>query len=325
MRVRVLRSLDEYSRGVPVTLTLGTFDGVHRGHRKIIDHTVEIARETGTPSVLMTFDPHPREVIGRHGAPTYLLTTIDERIRLLEHTGLDICLVLPFTRALSVLDATEFFEEYIVRSLRSAHVVVGVDHAFGRGRSGTVGKLEELGRSHGVGISVVDELVIDGTKVSSTSIRNALLEGKPKRAAALLGRPYILSGIVTRGEGVGSVIGFPTANIEVETNNKLLPKNGVYLVFVKYDGEVHRGIMNVGVRPTVSKQMHISVEVHIFNTSGDLYGRHMHIALLDRLRDEMRFENRDQLAAQIRTDIAFAKEEFETKDSEYNMEQCPFL
>ena len=323
--MRVLRSLDDFSHSAPVTLTLGTFDGVHRGHQKIIDRTVDIARQGGTLSVLMTFDPHPREVIGRHGAPTYLLTTIDERIRLLEQTGIDVCLVLPFTRALSVLDAGEFFEEYVVRHLRSEHVVVGVDHAFGRGRSGTVEKLEELGKAHGVGVSVVGELLIDGVKVSSTSIRNALLEGRPKRAASFLGRPYILSGIVTRGEGVGSVIGFPTANIEIETNSKLLPKNGVYIVFVKYDGEVRRGIMNVGVRPTVSKQMHISVEVHIFNTSGDLYGRPMRIALLDRLRDEMRFDNRDQLAAQIRTDITFAKEEFEKKDSEYNMEQCTFL
>ncbi len=323
--MRVLRSLEEFSRGAPVTLTLGTFDGVHRGHRKIIDRTVAIARETDTRSVLLTFDPHPREVIGRHGAPTYLLTTIDERIRLLEHTGLDICLVLPFTRDLSVLDAGVFFEEYVVRNLHSSHVVVGIDHAFGRGRSGTVVKLEEYGNAFGIGVTVVGELLIDGVKVSSTSIRNALLEGKPKRAASFLGRPYILSGIVTRGEGVGTVIGFPTANIEIETNNKLLPKNGVYLVFVRYDGEIRRGIMNVGVRPTVSKQMHISVEVHIFNTSGDLYGRHMRIALLDRLRDEIHFENRDQLIAQIRTDIAFAKEEFESKDREYNIEQCTFL
>lgn len=323
--MRVLRSLDDFSHSAPVTLTLGTFDGVHRGHQKIIDRTVDIARQCGTISVLMTFDPHPREVIGRHGAQTYLLTTIDERIRLLQQTGIDVCLVLPFTRALSVLDAAEFFEEYVVRYLGSEHVIVGVDHAFGRGRSGTVEKLEELGKAHGVGVSVVGELLIDGVKVSSTSIRNALLEGKPKRAASFLGRPYILSGIVTRGEGVGSVIGFPTANIEIETNSKLLPKNGVYIVFVKYDGEVRCGIMNVGVRPTVSKQMHLSVEVHIFDTSGDLYGRPMRIALLDRLRDEMRFDNRDQLAAQIRTDITFAKEEFEKKDSEYNIEQCTFL
>lgn len=323
--MRVLRSLDEFPRDTPITLTLGTFDGVHRGHRKIIDRTAGIARESGTRSVLMTFDPHPREVIGRQGAPTYLLTTIDERIRLLQNTGIDICLVLPFTRDLSVLDAERFFDEYLVRRLQSSHIVVGVDHAFGRGRSGTVEKLEELGASRGVGVTVVGELLIDGVKVSSTSIRNAVLEGKPKRAASFLGRPYTLSGIVTRGEGVGSVIGFPTANIEIETNSKLLPKNGVYLVFVKYDGEVRSGIMNVGVRPTVSKQMHISVEVHIFNTSGDLYGRHMHIALLDRLRDEMRFENRDQLAAQIRNDIAVAKEIFEKKDNDYNIEQCTFL
>ncbi|MBN1446858.1 MAG: bifunctional riboflavin kinase/FAD synthetase, partial [Bacteroidetes bacterium] len=303
----VLRNLEDLPRTGPVTLTLGTFDGVHRGHRKIIDRTIAIARDSNTRSILLTFDPHPREVIGRRGSPTYLLTTIDERIRLLEKTGLDTCVVLPFTRDLSVLDAAAFFEEYLIHRLHATHLVVGVDHAFGRGRAGTVPELERLGKKFGIAVSIVGEMMIDGVKVSSTSIRNALLDGRPKKAAAFLGRPYTLSGIVVRGEGIGSLIGFPTANIEIGTNNKLIPKNGVYLVMVQSDGEIRDGIMNVGLRPTVSKQMHISVEVHIFNTSGDLYGRQMRIALLDRLRDEIRFDSRDQLVEQITSDILFAR------------------
>ena len=317
----VVRSLDEYVREGRIVLTLGTFDGVHRGHRKIVDRSVELGRQLQLPSVLMTFDPHPREVIGRRGDPTYLLTTVEERIDLLEHTGLDGCIVLPFTRDLSMLDAATFFEEYVYRNLRAAHVVVGVDHAFGRGRSGTAPELVKLGARHDVEVSVVGELLLDGVKVSSTAIRNALLEGQVRKASRFLGRAYRISGVVVRGDGIGRELGVPTANIDVASGNKLLPKSGVYIVAVDIDGEVHEGIMNIGRRPTVSKQMHISVEVHIFTTSGDLYGRHLHIALLDRLRDEIRFESREQLAGQIQADISFAKEMLTKNKQEYNKEQ----
>jgi riboflavin kinase/FMN adenylyltransferase len=320
----VLRSLEDFPRTAGVALTLGTFDGVHRGHRKIIERTVEAAKKNSMQSVLLTFDPHPREVIGRRGDPTYLLTTIDERIALLEHTGLDICVVLPFTRDLSMLDAATFFEEYVVRKLHAAHVVVGVDHAFGRGRSGTAPELQQLGAVHGVDVTVVSEMLLGGRKVSSTAIRNALFSGHVRQATQFLGRPYTLGGIVIRGERIGRSLGFPTANLELQAGNKLLPKNGVYIVAVRIGEEIHDGIMNIGLRPTVSKQMHISLEVHIFITSGDLYGRHLQIALLDRLRDEIRFENREQLSAQIRSDIAFAKELLHKKKAEYNKEQFNF-
>lgn len=320
----VARSLEDFPHGSGVALTLGTFDGVHRGHRKIIRRTVEAGHASGQRAVLLTFDPHPREVIGRRGDPTYLLTSVDERIALLEDTGLDACIVLPFTRDLSMLDAETFFEEYVVRKLQARHVVVGVDHAFGRGRSGTAPALQGYGAKHGVNVTVVGEMLLDGIKVSSTAIRNALMEGRVRQATRFLGRPYTMTGVVMRGDGLGRSLGFPTANLELSAENKQLPKNGVYIVAVQIGGEIHDGIMNIGRRPTVSKQMHISVEVHIFITSGDLYGRKMHIALLDRLRDEIRFENRDQLSAQIRTDIAYAKELLAKNSEEYNKEQFNF-
>jgi riboflavin kinase/FMN adenylyltransferase len=323
--VQIVNHLDEFPRGESVSLTLGTFDGVHRGHRKIIERTVAIARERQIKAVLLTFDPHPREVIGRRGDPTYLLTTIEERIALLDDTGIDICVVLPFTRDLSVLDAATFFEEYIVRRLHTAHLIVGVDHAFGRGRAGTAPELEKLGVKHGVDVTVVSEMMLEGIKVSSTAVRNALLAGRVRQAKQFLGSPYLLRGIVVRGEGVGSSLGFPTANIEIQDGNKLLPQNGVYIVAVRYNGETREGIMNIGRRPTLSKQMHISVEVHIFTTSGNLYGQFMQIALLDRLRDEIQFENRDQLMGQIRTDVAFAQELLAKHKTEYNNEQFNFI
>lgn len=316
--MQVYRNLDAVPHGLPVSLTLGTFDGVHLGHRRIIERTVQTAAETRGRSLLLTFDPHPREVIGRKGEPTYLLTTIDERLSLLDETGLDGCVVLPFTRDLSVLDATTFFHEYIVRRMHAAHVIVGVDHAFGKGREGNAEALRQLGASQGVDVAVVGELLMDGVKVSSSAIRKFLAEGSVRRAHAFLGRPYRLSGVVVRGEGLGGQLGFPTANVELSASNKLLPRNGVYIVRTEFDGVTREGIMNLGRRPTVSQQMHISMEVHIFTFSGDLYGMHMHIDLLERLRDEIRFDSAEQLTAQIQSDVEIARTYFKRKQDNIN-------
>ena len=308
--MRVYRDIAEVTHEAPVALTLGTFDGVHLGHRRIIERTLQAARESGGRSLLLTFDPHPREVIGRKGEQTYLLTSIEERIDLLADTGLDACLVQPFTRDLSVLDAATFFQEYVVRRLHAAHVVVGVDHAFGKGRAGNADALCRLGERHGVAVTVVGELLMDGVKVSSSSIRKSLLEGRIRRATAFLGRPYDISGVVVRGEGLGGRLGFPTANLEPSSPEKLLPRSGVYIVRAQVGGESLEAIMNVGRRPTVSRQMHISMEVHIFAFSGDLYGMHMRVEMLERLRDEIRFDSTEQLTAQIQSDVAVAKEFF---------------
>ena len=314
----IYRDLDALPHGKPVALTLGTFDGVHLGHRRIIDRTVEAARAAHGRALLLTFDPHPREVIGWKGEPTYLLTTIDERLALLADTGLDGCVVLPFTRDLSVLDASTFFHEYVVRRLHAAHVVVGVDNAFGKGREGKVDALRQLGQQYGVDVTVVSELLMDGIKVSSTAVRNALTDGAIRRVTAFLGRPYRISGIVVRGEGLGTQLGFPTANVERASQQKLLPRSGVYIVRVLLDGNVHHGIMNLGRRPTVSQQVHISLEVHIFAFSGDLYGMHIHIDLLERLRDEIHFESVEQLVAQIQSDIDIAHRYFERRTDSIN-------
>ncbi|MBR9976739.1 MAG: bifunctional riboflavin kinase/FAD synthetase [Bacteroidetes bacterium] len=305
--MQVYHSLDSFPRGAPVALTLGTFDGVHFGHQRIIQKTLEAAKEIEGQSVLLTFDPHPREVIGRDGKTTYLLTTVEERLSLLQALGLDVAIVLPFTRDLSVLDAAVFFREFILRSLQAQRVVIGVDHAFGRGRQGDAAALRTLGEEYGIEVSVISELLIGGVKVSSTAIRNALKQGDVRQAREFLGRPYTLSGVVIRGADLGTSLGFPTANIELMESNKLLPKNGVYVVRVRLNGFTHQGIMNIGLRPTVSEQMHISLEVHIFDFNADVYGMHMQVDLLERLRDEIRFEGTGQLAAQIQADIDVAR------------------
>ncbi|MDX9758818.1 MAG: bifunctional riboflavin kinase/FAD synthetase [Bacteroidota bacterium] len=308
--MQIYRDLDALPHGLPVALTLGTFDGVHLGHQRIIERTIAAAKTSHGRALLLTFDPHPREVIGWKGESTYLLTTIDERLALLAETGLDGCIVLPFTRDLSVLDASTFFHEYIVRRLHATHVVVGVDHAFGKGREGKVEALRHLGRQYGVEVTVVGELLMDGVKVSSTAVRHALNDGAVRRVTAFLGRPYRISGVVVRGEGLGTRLGFPTANVEHVSPQKLLPRSGVYIVQVECDGESRQGIMNLGRRPTVSQQVHISLEVHIFAFSGDLYGMHLHIDVLERLRDEIHFDSVGQLVAQIESDIEIAHQYF---------------
>ncbi|MBI5646588.1 MAG: bifunctional riboflavin kinase/FAD synthetase [Ignavibacteriae bacterium] len=304
--MRVVNSLRE-AGATPSVLTLGTFDGVHRGHAAIIDTVRAEARRTGLRSVLLTFDPHPREVLRPDNAPVHLLTTIDERLRIFAGHGLDLCIVLPFTRDLSMLEADEFFRDIIVGALGAREVVVGVDHAFGRGRGGRLDALRAMGVASGVGVTVVPELVEDGVKVSSTSVRTALLDGDAARAAALLGRPYSFEGIVRRGDGLGRTLGFPTANIHSDTGRKLIPKPGVYAVTVVVDGVERGGMLNIGRRPTVSDQEHLSVEVHIFDFHGDLYGMSAEVRLVARLRDEARFASAVELVAQLHEDERTAR------------------
>ena len=307
----VIRSFEDLPAGAPTVVTIGTFDGVHLGHRKILDILRQRREEVGGRSVLLTFDPHPREIIGLSGNPTYLLTSIDERVPLIEECGVDIMLVLPFTRDLSVLESDEFFSRYIVEALDARHVVVGFDHAFGRGRSGDAAEISRLAEQHGIGVTVVEQLRVQQHKISSTAIRHALEIGDVSGATSMLGREYCLSGIVVRGEGIGSTMGFPTANLELSESNKMLPALGVYAVEAEFNGRSHRGIMNIGRRPTVSKQMHISLEVHIFDISDTLYGMHMKVHLVRHLRKEIQFASREDLVGQISQDIISARELFD--------------
>lgn len=313
LAVNVIRSLEAFTSASPVVLTLGTFDGVHRGHRRILEHVVAISERSTLHSLLLTFDPHPREVIGRKGEQTYLLTTIEERIELLRNERIDTCLVLPFTRDMSMLDARTFFQEYIVRGLRAAHVVVGMDHAFGKGRSGSADELRLMGDKRNIEVTIVGELLVDGAKVSSSAIRNALAAGDVERARKFLGRPYQLAAFVIRGAGLGRQLGFPTANLDIHDRTKMLPRSGVYIVSVHIGDDEYTGLLNIGRRPTLSKQMHISSEVHIFNFSGNLYGLHVRVGLLERLRDEIRFDTKEQLVSQIRTDIERAQDRLQQR------------
>ncbi len=294
--------VDQIVRDPRSVVTVGTFDGVHRGHQAILRYVLERARARGGNSVVVTFDPHPREVV--HDEPVPLLTTIDERADVFASLGLDRFIVIPFTKAFAQLRGEAFVTEVLVRRIGLQEIVIGYDHAFGRGREGDSRLLERLGREHGFGVDVIPAQVVEEHVVSSTEIRTLLVEaGDVREAARLLGRPYALRGRVVRGDARGKTIGFPTANIEVAHPRKVVPRGGVYAVRVTVEGEDERraGMMNIGVRPTFGGGA-LRLEVHLLDFDADLYDRHLRVEFVERIRDERRFDGVAALVEQLSQD-----------------------
>ena len=303
----VYRSLDAYQPGHNTVLTIGTFDGVHLGHRHILDQVMAKADEIGGESLLLSFHPHPRMVLSKDGAPDLrLLQTISEKIATLEAYGLDKLAVLPFTRAFSQLSAEDYVQQYLVEGLQVKAVVVGFDHRFGADRTGDFDLLTQLGKRYGFSVHEIDAHLLDDAKISSTRIRKALREeGAVREAAELLGRPYTLTGTVMHGDHLGRTIGFPTANLGELDAHKLIPANGVFAVRVSGGGahalDGHPAMLNIGYRPTVDGQDR-RIEAHLLDFDGDLYGQELTIAFIQRLRDEQAFDGLDALKAQLALD-----------------------
>lgn len=296
--------LDQIVHDDRSVVTVGTFDGVHLGHQALIRYVLERARLRGGPGVAVTFDPHPREVV--HGEAVPLLTTVEERARIFEALGLDRFIVIPFTKAFSKLRGEEFVRDVLVGHIGMQEVVIGYDHAFGRGREGDRHLLERLGAELGFGVDVVPAQIVDQHVVSSSDIRALLVDaGDVRQAAEMLGRPYELEGRVVQGDQRGRVIGFPTANLAVDHARKVVPKTGVYAVRASVAGsEVwYGGMMNIGVRPTFGGT-ELRQEVHLFGFDGDLYGRQLRIEFVERIRDERRFEGIEALVEQLSSDRA---------------------
>ena len=283
-------------------LTTGTFDGVHRGHRKVLDRLKELARKEAGESVLFTFHPHPRMVLYPGDNDLKLLTTQEEKIALLEAAGLDHLLVVPFSRQFSRMHATEYVRDVLVGAIGVHAVVIGYDHRFGRNREGDLPLLHQLGEAYDFQVEEIPAQEVDHMKVSSTKIRHALLEGDLHTANELLGHPYSLSGIVVKGDQRGRTIGYPTANIAVVDPLKLVPGNGVYAVTVELSSGRHKGMMSIGVRPTVAEGLERSIEVNIFELDRDIYGEPITVRLLEFLRTEEKFNSMDALRAQMAKD-----------------------
>jgi len=285
-------------------VTVGTFDGLHRGHQRVLAEVVARARDRGLTSVLVLCDPHPLEVVNPAAAPK-LLTLPDEKRELLAAAGLDRVVVLPFTRAVAQQSPEEF-----IRGLRAEQalqlLVIGYDHAFGRGRSGDEALVRRLGAAAGFDVAVVDAVREDGQPVSSTLIRAAVAHGDLAGAARWLGRPYGLRGQVVPGAGRGRTIGVPTLNLAPPDARKLLPPDGVYGVWVWWRGTRYGGMMNQGPRPTFAEQAR-TLEVHVFDFAGELYGETVRVEWVQRLRDVQAFPSREALVAQLERDRQAAR------------------
>jgi riboflavin kinase/FMN adenylyltransferase len=283
-------------------LTTGTFDGVHRGHRSILDRLTERARKEEGESVLFTFHPHPRMVLFPGDNDLKLLNTQAEKIALLEAAGLDHLLVVPFSRQFSRMHAVDYVRDVLVGAIGVHAVVIGYDHRFGRNREGDLSLLHQLGEAYDFHVEEIPAKEVDSMKVSSTKVRHALEQGDVATANELLGYSYPLSGVVVKGDQLGRTIGYPTANIGGLDTFKLVPGNGVYAVQVELRNGNHGGMMNIGVRPTVAEGLDRTVEVNIFGFQRDIYGEPITVRLLDRLRDEVKFNGMEAMKQRIAQD-----------------------
>ncbi len=277
---------------------VGAFDGIHWGHRFILEGMAKTAKAEDMIGVAITFSPHPREFLDPDGPP-FLITTLEEKIEILGELGVEALAIIPFGEILS-LSPREFVYKYIVRGVHARDIWAGYNHTFGRGGVGNVDSLKVFGEEFGYNVRVIPPFTVNGEVISSTKVRETMAEGDMEMTSRLLGRRYSLRGMVVKGNGRGRTLGFPTANLEVE-KRKLLPKDGVYVVTARVNGNSLSGIMNIGFRPTFGENAR-NVEVHIIDFSGDLYGLELEADFVSRLRDEISFHDLDTLKLQIAKD-----------------------
>lgn len=304
--MKIFQKTSSFSSEEKTFVTIGTFDGVHFGHQKIIEKLVSEAKKEQKKSVLLTFFPHPRMVLQKD-ASIELINTINERANLLEKTGLDYLIIHPFSRAFSRTTALEFVRDILVNQLNISKLIIGYDHHFGKNREGNITQLTEYSHLYDFKVEEIPAQDIDDVSVSSTKIRRALHEGNLKTANHYLGYNFMLNGNVVNGKKLGGKIGYPTANIDIKEDYKLIPKTGVYVVKSTIDKEEVFGMMNIGNRPTVNGN-HQTIEVHFFDFNKDLYHQNLTIELLYFLRDEQKFESLDLLIHQLKKDELIARD-----------------
>lgn len=298
--MKIYRSLYDFIPGKKTVLTLGTFDGVHKGHQKIISELVQTAKDKGCESLILTFFPHPRMVL-QEPSEIKLLNTINEKSELLAQLGVDNLIIHPFDQTFSRLSAEEFVSNILVKQLALEKIIIGYDHRFGRNRTANIQDLIEYGVEFGFEVQQISALEVDSISVSSTKIRIALQEGDIEKANDYLNYHYFLSGKVIKGKSIGRTIGFPTANLYVEESYKLIPKNGVYVVQTEVNGQKIYGMMNIGFNPTFEGATQ-SIEIHLLDFEGDLYHQRLKIELLKRIRDEVKFDSMEALQQQLFSD-----------------------
>jgi len=298
MRVKVFSNIDVFNPVKDPVVTVGTFDGVHIGHQGIIRRMKELAKQNDTETIIITFDPHPRMVIHPDSWDLKLINAPKRKIDLIGKTGIDNLIVIPFTKEFAEMSSFDFIKEILVKKLGVKKMIVGYDHHFGKDRLGNFNSLQEVGEELGFDVEEVPAQFVDGVAVSSSMIRKALNDGDISIANRLLGYEYSIYGKVVEGYKIGKSIGFPTANIEVDDKLKLITANGVYACKIMWKGKRFIGMGNIGVRPTLNRK-DLTIEVNIFDFDEEIYGDYLTVYWIDRIRDEIKFENLDALKQQL--------------------------
>ena len=303
--MQVHRSIEKFQTKKPTIVTMGTFDGVHIGHKEIIKKLTSEAQRLNLDSVILTFFPHPRMVLQKE-SDIKLINTIDERIAIFSKTELDHLIIHPFTKEFAGLSAEDYVKKVLVESLNIQKIIIGYDHRFGKNRTADIKDLKRFGTQYGFEVEEISAQQLDDVSVSSTKIRKALDSGDLETANSYLGYPFMLNGVVVKGKGIGKTIHFPTANLEVRETYKLIPKNGVYVVKSTLDGKETFGLLSIGTNPTVGGTER-TVETYFLDTKKDLYGQPIEIALLAKIREEEKFDSLEALQKAIKNDEAFAR------------------
>ena len=301
--MKIFNNIQSYSSEKESILTIGTFDGVHIGHNKILTKLVEESKKNNLSSLIMTFFPHPRIVLQK-SEEIKMIDTMDEKIHLFEKTGVDNLIIQPFDENFSKIRAKEFVEEILVKKLKIKHIIIGYDHRFGKDREASVEDLKKFGLNYMFTVEEIAAQEIHSIAISSTKIRNAILKGEIKKCNEYLGRNFMLTGKVVHGDGLGKEINFPTANIQIKEPYKIIPKNGVYLAKTIFNSNIYFGMMNIGVRPTIGGK-NKSLEVYFFNFKNNIYDKTISIEIINKIRDEEKFSSIDELKTQLKKDEQF--------------------
>ena len=295
-----------YDNTIASVVTIGTFDGVHIGHRKILQRLLECAERNELESVILTFFPHPRTVL-QQDSDIKLINTIEERIQILEKTGLASLVIHPFTKEFSRLTAGEYVEQMLVNCLNVRHVIIGYDHRFGRNRNSNITDLASYGIQNNFTVEEISKQDVDDVAVSSTKIRKALSEGDIAKANSYLGYNFMLTGVVVKGKELGRKLNYPTANLHIKEDYKIIPKNGVYVVQSCIDKRTYFGMMNIGINPTLNGTKK-TIETHFFDADFNLYEKQIQIEMLTRIRDEKKFDSLEQLQEAMQQDEDFSRD-----------------
>ena len=298
--MKIYKSIDEYNESKSSVLTIGTFDGVHKGHQKIFNKVLNVSKQSNLSSVVLTFFPHPRIILNKYN-DIKMIDSLDEKINHLEKIGIDHLIIHPFDKKFSLLSADQFIKEYLLEKLKLKHIIIGYDHRFGKGREASVTDLKKYSSEFNFVLDEIDAQEIEKIAISSTKIRNSINEGDLKTTKIYLGRFFSLTGKVVKGDGLGKQIDYPTANISIKEDYKIIPKDGVYYIKTTIDNNLYNGMMNIGHRPTIGTKEK-SIEVNLFNFNTDIYDRVISIDVVEKIRDEKKFASIEGLKTQLAKD-----------------------